>query len=305
MKTKLTIWVLLAVSTRLFAQSYTEKITKEFSFEKKGSDNAIMIANINGNITVEGYAGDKIIVEATKSIRAKTPERLEKGKMQVQLGVIDRADTLLFFVEGTGSTFGRKTEQNRNKSRSSNEWGYNWCCNGGIDCNSDCNCRVDYDYKMDFVVKVPSSVHLMVSTINDGDIAIGNVKGAVKADNINGSIKLNNLVREATASTINGDVDVVYSANPAKDCRFYTLNGDINAWFQKGLAASMSFESFNGNFYTNIDNLEAMPVLVEKKNVPDGVRYKVGGNRYKIGSGGVFLDFETFNGNVYLKEKAD
>ena len=91
--------------------------------------------------------------------------------------------------------------------------------------------------------------------------------------------------------------------NPQKDCRFYSLNGDINAWFQKGLSASMSFESFNGSFYTNIDNLEALPVQVEKKNVDEGVKYKVNGNRYKIGSGGAYLDFETFNGNVYLKER--
>lgn len=305
MKSGLAVWVLMTVSTQLIAQTYTEKITKEVSFEKKGTDNAVMIANINGNINVEGYAGDKILLEVTKTIRAKTNERLEKGKAQVQLGIIDRADTLLFFVEGTGAQFGRK-ENNKNKNDKSwnrTEWGYNWCCNGSRDCNSDCNCRAEYDYKMDFVLKVPSSVHLMVSTVNDGNISIENVSGAIKADNINGSIKLNNLMREANVSTINGDVDIEYSANPKKDCRFYTLNGDINAWFRKGLAASMSFESFNGSLFTNIDKLEALPVQVEKKNMAEGVKYKVNGNRFKIGSGGAFLDFETFNGNVYLKER--
>jgi hypothetical protein len=33
------------------------------------------------------------------------------------------------------------------------------------------------------------------------------------------------------------------------------------------------------------------------------VNYKLGGSRFKIGSGGPFLDFETFNGNAYIKEK--
>jgi hypothetical protein len=59
-------------------------------------------------VKVEGYAGDKIIVEVNKSIYAKTTERLEKGKANIQLGVIDRADTLIFYVEGTGALFGRK-----------------------------------------------------------------------------------------------------------------------------------------------------------------------------------------------------
>jgi len=116
-------------------------------------------------------------------------------------------------------------------------------------------------------------------------------------------VKLTNLVREADVHTINGNVDIEYARNPQNDCRFYTLNGDINAWFQKGLAASLSFESFNGDFYTNIDKLEPMPVEVEKKSTGDGIRYKVNGNRFKVGSGGANLDFETFNGNVYLKEK--
>jgi DUF4097 and DUF4098 domain-containing protein YvlB len=156
---------------------------------------------------------------------------------------------------------------------------------------------------MDFVLKVPASVNLLLSTVNDGDITVQNMKGAVNANNINGSIKLSNLVREVKASTINGDVDIDYAHNPDKASRFYTLNGDINANFQKGLGASMSFESFNGSLYTNIDQLEALPVLLEKEQKGDGIKYKVNGNRFKVGRGGVVLDFETFNGNVYVKEK--
>lgn len=298
--------ILILASLQLKAQSFSEKITKEFTFEKKGTDNAVLVSNINGSVKIEGYSGDKIIVEVNKSIYGKTTERLEKGKADIQLGVVDRADTLIFYVEGTGATFGRSGEH-RNNSRYNNGWGYDWCCNGnnnGRGCN--CNCRTEFDYKMDFVIKVPSTVHVVVSTINEGDISINNVSGVVIADNINGSIKLNKLVREARASTINGDLDVEYVTNPTKDCRFYSLNGDINALFQRGLAANMSFESFNGSFYTNIDKLENIPVQLEKKESEKGTRYKVNGNRYKIGPGGnTFLDFETFNGNVYLKEKTN
>jgi hypothetical protein len=42
---------------------------------------------------------------------------------------------------------------------------------------------------------------------------------------------------------------------------------------------------------------------VEKKETEKGTKFKVNGNRFKVGNGGVLLDFETFNGNVYLKEK--
>jgi DUF4097 and DUF4098 domain-containing protein YvlB len=297
MKSGIILLLAMVVTTFGQAQQFSEKINKELTFEKKSADNAVMIANINGHIKVTGYDGDKIVLEVTKSISAKTDARLEKGKLDVELGVIDRADTIIIYVKDGCNTFGRRTARNRRDRWATKGWGYNWDNNNG-------GCHLPYDYKMNFVLKVPAGTHILASTINDGDIVIENVKGTVDADNINGSIKLTNLMREAEASTINGDVDIEYTLNPSKDCRFYTLNGDINASFQKGLAASLSFESFNGSFYTNIDNLTPLPVKVEKSAKGDGIKFKVNGNRYQVGSGGAaYLDFETFNGNVYLKEK--
>jgi DUF4097 and DUF4098 domain-containing protein YvlB len=155
---------------------------------------------------------------------------------------------------------------------------------------------------MNYTVKVPAGLSVRVSTINNGDVTVNNVTGTVYANNINGSIKLSKLAGKTHASTINGDVDLDYVSNPSSDCRYYTLNGDINANFKKGLGASVSFESYNGAFYTNVDELEALPVEMEKKETSKGVKFKIRGNRFKIGKGGVLLDFETFNGNVYLKE---
>jgi DUF4097 and DUF4098 domain-containing protein YvlB len=292
MKTLMTIsGVLFAFA--LQAQSSTETITKELVFEKKSADNALIIANINGGITVEAYAGDKVVIEVEKAIRAKSEARLQKGKTEIQLGIVDRADTLIFYVEGTCNGFGR---QSKNRNSHMGGWGYNW-----NNCNGDC--KPDYDYSLSFTVRVPQQVHLVLSTINNGDIVVHNAKGVVYANNINGHITLKNLEKRAHASTINGNLDVEYVANPLEDCRFYTLNGDINAWFNKGLAANVSFESFNGSFYTNVDQLEQLPITVEKKSTGNGMKYKINGNRFKAGKGGALLDFETFNGNVYLKER--
>ncbi|HZI23703.1 MAG TPA: hypothetical protein VFD46_01415 [Chryseolinea sp.] len=295
MKSNLWIGLVMGISSQLMAQTHTEKIVKEFSFEKTGAHNALMIANINGHIKVESYDGDKIQVEVTKSIQGKTQERLETGKTEIQLGVVDLADTVILYVNSPCNYFERSNPKSRH-SHMGTKWGYSWDQRGR-------SCHESYEYTMDFKVKVPASVNLLVSTINNGDIEIENVKSVVKANNINGSIRLHNLMREAEASTINGDVDVEYVQNPQRDCRFYTLNGDINALFQKGLAASMGFQSFNGSLYTNINQLELLPVVVEKKPHDKGVKYKVNDNQFKIGSGGAYLDFETFNGNVYVKEK--
>ena len=301
MKTKLIIITGMIAMQFCNAQTFTDKINKEILFEKKSNENALMVANIDGDVKVTGYVGDKVMVEVTRTITAKTIERLEQGKTELQMGFIDRADTLIFFVEGGCNQFGKNTHRKNNGDWGSRGgWGYEWNNNG-----RGRGCIPPYDYKLDFAIKVPFTVNLILSTINDGDVKVENTKGALKVENVNGSIKLSKISREATATTVNGDVDIEYVTNPLKDCRFYSLNGDINAWFQKGLAANMSFESFNGDLFTNVDRLESLPVMVEKEQRTNGIKYKVKDNRFKIGNGGVFLDFETFNGDVYLKEKVN
>ncbi len=88
---------LFVAALQATAQTHTEKINKDYSFAKPGT-HTVMIANINGGIQVEGYDGDKVLLEVTKTVTGKTTERLEKGKTEVQLGVEDLADTLIFFV---------------------------------------------------------------------------------------------------------------------------------------------------------------------------------------------------------------
>jgi len=280
-----------------FAQQFNETIKKELAFEKKSDKNALMVANINGSIKVEGYDGDKIMVEVNKEIMAKTNDRLEKGKNEIQLGVIDLADTLILYVKGSCSDFGRRNQRYHRNERAGKGWNYNWSGWG-----NDKDCKEEYRYLMNFTVKVPYGIHLALSTINDGDITVEKVSGGLYADNINGSIKLTEISGATNVSSINGDIDLEYNRNPSLPCRYYALNGDINIHVKKGLGASVSFESFNGNFYTNVETIESLPVEIEKKPRKNGVEYKINGNRYKVGSGGVYLDIETFNGDAYLKE---
>ena len=106
-------------------------------------------------------------------------------------------------------------------------------------------------------------------------------------------------------STINGDLDINYISVPLTPSRFYTLNGDINATFNENLNAVLGFKSRNGDLFTNIDNIKYLPVKIEKTEVFDngGIRYKIGEyTTIKVRNGGVKIDFETFNGNVIVKE---
>lgn len=279
----------MALPSVVMAQTFTDKVTKELKFEKPGNANTLILANINGSMKVVGYDGDKVVIEAERTIKAKTDARLEQGKKEMQLQEIDRYDTLIVYVGGGCNHFGYN-RKNRNR------WAYQWDCDGS-------NCNPPYDYVFNFTVKVPSGINVEVSTVNDGNVSVENVKGNVKADNVNGAIHLVALAGRTYASTINGDVDVDYTKNPNQDSRYYSLNGDINANFVKGLGATLAFKSFNGALYTNVPQMEGMPATIEKEASDKGVNLKIGRNRFKIGNGGALLDFETFNGDVIVKEK--
>jgi hypothetical protein len=273
------------------AQTFTDKIVKELKFEKASTNNTLVLANINGSMKVQGYDGDKIVIEAERTIKAKTDARLEQGKTEMQLKQIDRMDTLVVYVGGGCNQFSYRNDRKHN-----NGWGYHWDCNNG-------NCDPPYDYTFNFTVKVPRGINVDVSTVNHGNVTVENMKGAVRANNVNGAIALSSLEGPADACTINGNVDIDYLRNPSRDCKYYSLNGDINALFVKGLAANMSFKSFNGELFTNVQHLEGLPSVIERNESKEGLKLKVSSNRFKIGNGGALQNFETFNGDVIVKEK--
>lgn len=273
------------------AQLHTETIKKEISFEKVDKGNVFYLSNINGDIKVEGYNGDKVLIDAKKTIKAKTESRLQKGISEIAVEVIDRFDTVIVYMKGGCVEF---TNRRTNWNRSSSSWCYNWN-----------NCHEQYDFNIDFKVKVPYGFNLYLSTINDGDIDVSKVSGSLDVHNINGAITLDGIGSRVEAHTINGDVTLNFKKNPTLDSKFYTLNGDIWANLRPGLSADMSFKSFNGDFFTNLNSIEHLPLKVEKTAARNkkGIAYKLDGRSLmRAREGGVYLDFETFNGDVYVKE---
>ncbi|MCA4897417.1 MAG: hypothetical protein ACK5BJ_13240 [Bacteroidota bacterium] len=154
------------------AQTHSDKIVRELAFEKSNENNTLILANINGSMKVEGYNGTKVLIEVTRVLTAKTDAGLEKAKQEVVVEQIDRADTLIVYVNDGCNHFSYDTKFRKHKG---------WAYSG----HHDAGCDMLYDYKTEFIVKVPYAIHLNVSTINAGDISVENVSGMVVANNIN------------------------------------------------------------------------------------------------------------------------
>ena len=105
--------------------------------------------------------------------------------------------------------------------------------------------------------------------------------------------------------TINGDVEIKYKKNPTVGSRYYTLNGDLSVYYLPSLSADMSFKSFNGKFFTDFDIEERLPAKLTKsergngKGMTDKIEERTA---VRVGNGGLALDFETFNGDIFIRK---
>jgi DUF4097 and DUF4098 domain-containing protein YvlB len=140
--------------------------------------------------------------------------------------------------------------------------------------------------------------------VNDGDIYVANTSGNfIKVNNVNGGIDLKNIKGKTYLHCINGEVNVSYASNPSEASEYYSLNGDINITYQNALSADVSFTSMNGELFTDFD-VEKQYVRTKKENSEK----RKGKFKYQstpvvqIGKGGLQLDFETLNGNVFIKK---
>lgn len=265
------------------AKEFKEHMSKEFTVAGNASRTYLFIYNISGFIKVEGYAGNKVLLEMDKTILAHDDKQLELGKKEFKLGFFQQQDTVMAYIAEPFDSRPRK----------------NWQHNDNRD--------IDYHYKVNFTVKVPYGTNLHISTVNEGVVTVENVSGTLDINNVNGGITVKNAKSTTRAHTVNGDVTVDYLNNPVEASSYYTINGTIRVNYQPGLSADCTFKSMNGEFFTDFTDTQQLPAKVTKVESKKGK-----GSVYKIdkittvrfGKGGRTFNFETLNGNVYIKKQS-
>lgn len=267
-----------------YPEEFKEHISKQYTIQKT-TGGLLAIYNLDGFIKVEGYAGDKVMIEVDKTIRAKNKEILEQGKKEVKIGFEQLGDSVVAYLLEPWDT---RPHTDR----------FNW---------NDERREIEYNCSLEFTIKVPFNMNLHVSTVNNGDIDVKNVAGNLRVNNVNGGIAITNAKGATTAHTINGDLTVNYLSNPPEASSFYTLNGKLTAVFQSNLSADLQFKTMNGAFYTDFENSQVLPPTITKNEEKrgGGTVYKLNKDtQLRIGSGGKQFKFETLNGNIYIKKQS-
>ena len=283
------------------ADDFKEKIVREFSLSGTPGASTLAVFNINGSIRVEGYAGDKVLLEVQKTLSADNRETLEKGKREFKLRFEQTGDSVLVYIGEPFCSFNVRNGSPNGGSRNGGPGNRRERCpdqDGG-------NHRRGYEYRLDFTIRIPYATNLYASTVNGGDVVVKNVAGSLRAFNVNGPVTLQNAEGATEVSTVNGNVEASYAAVP-DGATYYTLNGDINVRYPADLSADLQFKNNNGEFYTDFSDAEALPPRVTKNREGRG-----GGTVYtisqassvRVGKGGKTYQFETFNGNIYVKRQ--
>jgi DUF4097 and DUF4098 domain-containing protein YvlB len=229
---------------------------------------------MNGGITVTGYNGKEVIVEARprhESAQESKPDRKAEG--------MHRLDS-----RGTGLS----VEEQDNE------------VNIGVN---------TINRTVDLTIQVPFHTSLKLKCLNDGDIKVERVTGEVDADDLNGGVKLLNISGAVVAHSLNEDVVVTLDqVTPGKAMSFSTMNGDVDVTLPANVKARVKLKSDNGEIYSDFDvHPEANPSgpKVSETHGKDG-HFRVQFDKVMYGSingGGAEMQFTTFNGKIYLRTK--
>jgi hypothetical protein len=242
-----------------------------------GGNRTLDIRNISGSLRVEGTNDATVQMSIRKSVRADTDADKADALRDVRLEFTDGAATVGAVVRD------RRDHVCGEESHDDRHWD-----------------RVHYDVTFDFTIRVPRDARLRLCTINGGDLIVDGTHGDFAVDNVNGRIEMNQVSGSGYAHTVNGPVQVTFTANPTAKSSFKTINGNVDVSFQNGLSADFLMKTFNGGLFTDFDVQPlAGPVAATSERRDGKFVYRANQfTRVRVGNGGPEITFETLNGNV-------
>src|SRR5437588_1349903 len=225
---------------------------------------------LNGAITVKGYEGKEVVVEA----RARASEESDKESHGMRRIPINST--------------GLEVEEENNR----------------VNIGAASTQRT-----IDLTISVPVRSSLSLHTVNDGNINVANVDGELDVNDVNGEVTLSGVSGTVVAHALNGKVLVTFNRiNPAKPMAFSSLNGDIDVTFPADLKANLVISSDRGEVFSDFDvalAARAPQQQTAQDSRAQGGHYKVQIDksvRGTINGGGQELQFRNFNGNIYIRK---
>jgi len=266
------ILVLFGAADAVSQEEAVDRVTVELTDPAKPA--FLTVGLVNGGITVTGYDGKQVVVEAKSRL-----SKINKSKN----GKDKSAGMTRIPVSGSSLT----VEEYRNKIEIETE---SWA------------------HPVDLVVKVPKNTSLELSCINQGDILVENITGEIDVTNVNGAVTLRDINGSAVASSHNDNVLVTFTGIDAgKDMSFSSFNGDVDVTFPAALKAKIKLKTVQGDIFTDFEvkEIENPEEIIRKNHRDSGGKYQVSVERAfwgTINGGGQVLQFSNYNGDIYIRK---
>lgn len=244
------------------------------AFSDPSRPGSVKASLINGGITVRGYDGKEVMIEA----RAGGSER-RRGRRSAE----SSEGMKRIMVSSTGLS----VEEENNVMQ--------------IGTSS-------HSREVNLTIQVPRRTSLKLHCTNGGDIVVENVEGEIEVNNTNGKVTLNNVAGSAVAHALNDTVTATFTrVDPKKAMSFSSLNGKIDVTFPADLKANVRMRTENGDVFSDFDvtmRPDAQQPIVEDSRGKGG-RYRVRVDKGMVGTingGGPEIQFRNHNGAIYIRK---
>jgi len=263
--------ILVSIYMNLYSQEVlTDRVSVAFSDPSRAG--FLKVSLINGSITVTGYDGNDVLVEAkVRSKRYSHDRKNDAARGMKRLA-----------ITSTGLTV---EEQDNIMSVSA----------------------ASHVRAIDVTIKVPKRTSLKLNAINNGNIFVENMTGEIELHNVNGKIEAYKIYGSVVANTTNGKVTVTFEKiDPKKPMSFISFNGRVDVTFPENVKADVKMKSVQGDIYSDFDiEIEQGPKLIQEDSRERGGKFKVTVENTiygKLNGGGPLYHFSTYNGSIYIRK---
>ena len=159
------------------------------------------------------------------------------------------------------------------------------CSDDGIDSGRERN--YESHVSADLTIQVPRGAHVRANTVNGG-VRVEGVNGEVEARTVNGGVTVATSGGPVSAATVNGSIRADIGTAQREAMRFRTVNGSVEVSLPGQTSANLDISTVNGSINTEF------PITVTGRWGPKNARGTING-------GGETISIGTVNGSVRLR----
>jgi DUF4097 and DUF4098 domain-containing protein YvlB len=203
--------ILVAASAEGQEKTYSQRMTHRAVMDPHGS---LLIENAvgTGSIQIVGSDDNAIDIVAHRLVRAADDATVEEGKKR----------TMVIF-QGNPRVYALRTLMQPSPGR---KW----------------------NFSVSYVVKVPRSVEVTVTSHSGEGISIANISGGVVVKNVNGPIRLTSVMGPTRVESINGNITVQSVYRPSVNAYYSTINGDVDLIVPQESSFQWAASTLKGDF---------------------------------------------------------